>query len=221
MEFLCWCPRGQRRELPPFWLTVICYENKIYINERPTVYALSLWWRRAGAEKMIAEVQALADGGKENADREIECIREEMAHHEAAVAAGEKVAVDSWERNLVQDPAAPAFYSRDAVRIFSFLFTPLVGCALLATNVQASRKVRVMLWGIAITSIMVIIVGLLPRSALLICIVNSASAHFIAGNIWNRYVSRDIRHRERSASTLFMICLVIVLPIVWYYFSGS
>src|SRR5258706_158569 len=43
----------------PFWLNIICYENKVYINERPAYLFLSLSWNRNGLTKTVAALKAL------------------------------------------------------------------------------------------------------------------------------------------------------------------
>ncbi|MEJ0054978.1 MAG: hypothetical protein WDN75_04610 [Bacteroidota bacterium] len=202
----------------PFWLTMICDGNKIYINERPAFYLLSLWWKRSGLDQMAAEIKTLQQKGKEYADAEIEKIRISMAEHEQARLEGNLSVVDPWERNIVIDPSAPAYFSRQVISGFALFFTAFAGAVLLAFNVDnRSGKVKILLLGAGFSILATVTLLMLPTSMVFVLWINGIGAGFISGTLWRKFVSKEIKYRTRSALIPFIAALVVYLPLLWIF----
>ena len=187
-----------------FWLTCICYENKIYLNERPSLSLLSLWWNRYGVDSMVKQIKALQAGGKEMAEAEVRRIQDELAQREEARATGQgSVSTDPWEESLVLDPNAPAFYSRSAILGFSVFFSPVAGTLLLAANISDRRnRWKVIGWGLLYSVVAFYLLHLLPGgfysiTSQITFFVNATAGSLIANGLWSIYMDKNQKFRSR------------------------
>jgi hypothetical protein len=109
-------------------------------------------------ESVEAAVAELQSRGVEFSEEELRVITEDMqARRELAEtpSVGFGAFNSRDKNNLVEDPEAPALYSRSAIYVFSVLFSVLFGSVMLAINISKTpnknKAILVVLFGLGYT----------------------------------------------------------------------
>jgi hypothetical protein len=121
---------------------------------------------------------------------------------------------NSWTRNIVKDPDAPALYSPRAIWGFSVFFTVVFGAVLLASNLSGSKgKWMVIGFGILYTSAMMLVLNLIPHpNSGLTLALNAGGALVLTNLFWNRFVGKETLFRTKSIWKPLIISVIITIP---------
>lgn len=128
-----------------------------------------------------------------------------------------------WNKNLVKDENAPAFYSERVIYFFSAVFFVLFGSILVALNIKRteSRKGfwQVLLFGLFFTAGQIAIFESIPRNSALTISFNLFGAFILQKFFWQKYIGNDNKYRARSIwiplaigialSALFILAAVV------------
>src|SRR5438105_8109614 len=117
-------------------------------------------------EAISSAIKELKKRGRELSEIElvkVETGLKEKIEHEKKET--QTMSSNSWSKNIVTDSNAPAFYSQRAIWVFSVIFTVIFGAVLLASNLKEKKfKWTVIGFGIAYTSIAILILNILPHN---------------------------------------------------------
>lgn len=172
-------------------------------------------------EATIAELQYR---GHVFTDEELQVITADVeAHRQSAASAGRRLW--NYKNNIVEDPDAPAFYSRRVVYAFAFMFTPLFGAVMLAMNINKTDKPARMVWlllfGVAYT-VLAVIVGESMRSGSSPGVIFSlVGAVILESFFWNQFIGNGTFYRARPIWIPLIIGIVLAALIIFAMFYGS
>ncbi|MDP9047364.1 MAG: hypothetical protein M3N14_04455 [Bacteroidota bacterium] len=169
-------------------------------------------------ETVEAAVAELQHRGVEFSDEELKVISEDMQARREIAEAGTGifgVFNTNWDNNMVDDPEAPAMFSKRVIFAFSVLFSVFFGSILLAINVSKTKHrgnmVLVLLYGFGFT----IAQGLFLRAYTLnpiLSLASSIAGAYIMDNLfWNRYVGNSTLYRSRPIWVPLIIGIAIVV----------
>lgn len=170
-------------------------------------------------ETVEAAVDELQHRGIVFSDEELKVIGEDMQARREIAESGTGifgVFNTGWNNNMVDDPDAPAMFSKRAIFAFSVLFSVFFGSILLAVNVNKTRHraklILVLLYGLAFT----LGQGLLLRAYALdpiISLISSIIGAYIMDNLfWNNYIGNSTLYKARPIWIPLVIGLAIVIP---------
>jgi len=129
----------------------------------------------------------------------------------------QSIFINPWdEKNVVDDPNAPSFYSPLAIYLFSIIFSIIPGAILLSINVRSKRgKWLINLFGVAAFIFdAILVLGNNSRHPInFSLIVNGMSAVIMMSIFWNKYLL-NIEYRIRRIWIPLLICLAIWIPLL-------
>ena len=120
-----------------------------------------------------------------------------------------------FRKNVVEDASAPEYYSQRAIYVFSILFSPLFGAALLAINLKNKSRngmFSVLAFALAFTTLSVVIAsGLSDNWSGVVSILFGFLGGLILLNyFWDVYIG-DEKYRTRSVRGPIVVAIVILL----------
>lgn len=173
-------------------------------------------------ESVEAAVAELQSRGVEFSEEELRVITEDMqARRDLAEtpSVGFGAFNSRDKNNLVEDPEAPALYSRSAIYVFSVLFSVLFGSVMLAINISKTpnrnKAIWVVLYGLGYT-IATILIGLnFNLNSSFSIVLGIAGAYLMEALFWNRYIGNSTLYRKRPIWIPLIIALAIAIPAVY------
>lgn len=175
-------------------------------------------------------IEELKKRGKVFTPEEIASIKNDMVDEPATADTGNTSTGfwSSWNRNIVDDPAAPELYSQMAINGFSIFFSTLFGAILFAINMHRVGKgdkiYIVMLFALTFTIFEGWLVTMQPQITSLPFIFNIIGGVLLNTVFWNKYIGKNTQHRRRAIwpplligvaiSVIFVIALMggMVMP---------
>ena len=153
-------------------------------------------------ETIEASIAELQHRGHAFSEEELSVIEQDVqAHRNNAAIPGRRIgfANSSYKNNIVQDPDAPALYSRQAIYGFTFLCGALFGSIMMAINMAKIKNnnniIWVLLFGALYTILEVVIVQSAHTSNALSIILNIAGAIIMESLLWNRFIGNATFYR--------------------------
>jgi hypothetical protein len=121
------------------------------------------------------------------------------------------------------DVIVPPMYSRSAILGFSLFFSPITGGILLAINAaKISKKyvLPILLFAISYTALQVYASLKIPKGNFLGLLVPVAGALLLSDVLWNMYIGRKVKYKNRSILVPLIISIIIFAPLIYlvYYY---
>ena len=161
-------------------------------------------------------------------DEELKVITEDVeAHRQNANSRGQRSGLftNDYKKNIIEDPDAPAFYSRRVVYIFAFLFSTLFGSILLAININKTDKPARMLWvllfGVVYTAFEIIVGESMHSGNSPGIFLSLIGALILESFFWNRFIGNGTFYRARPIWVPLIIGLVMFAFIIWAMFYNG
>jgi hypothetical protein len=111
--------------------------------------------------------------------------------------------------NIVEDPDAYSFYSKQAIRGFTILCSTLFGSVLMAINIGKTKNtggvILVLLFGLIFTTIQVVIINSMHSPGSLTIVFNFIGAFCLDLLFWKKYIGNNTLYRAKP----FWIPLII------------
>jgi hypothetical protein len=159
-------------------------------------------------------------------DEELNVITEDVEAHRRNAAVsnpGSGFFNKNYKRNIIEDPDAPAFYSRLVIYAFAFLFSTLFGSILLAININKTDKPARMIWvvlfGVAFTAFQILVGETMHSGSSPSVILSFVGAYMLESLFWNRYIGNATFYRTRPIWIPLIIGLIllglIILSIIY------
>ncbi|MBL7683456.1 MAG: hypothetical protein JNK00_08840 [Flavipsychrobacter sp.] len=134
-----------------------------------------------------------------------------------------------WKDNITDDPAAPQYYSKLAIYLFSVFFTMLAGTLLLRRNLIIAKEKKasnqVLLFGIAYTitflTIMIYVSEIVKSTSSLAVAFNGFGAFLLERLFWNKYLGAQIKHRTKPVWKPLLIWIAICAFFILISILGS
>jgi len=179
-------------------------------------------------ETIEASVAELKYRGHTFTDEELKVINEDVAaHRENANLKGQRggLFTNNFKKNIIEDPDAPAFYSRRVVYVFAFLFSTLFGSILLAMNIYKTDKPARMLWvllfGVAYTAFEIIVGENMHSGSSPGILFSLVGAVILESFFWNQFIGNATFYRTRPIWVPLIIGIVLLGLIIWAMFYGK
>ncbi|MGZ3752354.1 MAG: hypothetical protein ACXVB0_06770 [Mucilaginibacter sp.] len=180
-------------------------------------------------ESVEAALTELQNRGKAFSDEEILVINEDMqARRQLTLTANTSMGMlgGSSKNNMVEDPDAYSFYSRQVIRIFTFFFGALFGSIMMAINVGKTKNQNgvfmVILFGVAFTILQVFIVMAANLKGSSTGIIFGIAASFAIDYLfWDRYIGNETLYRAKPFWIPLIIALVLAAMVIIPMFYGQ
>lgn len=168
-------------------------------------------------ESVLAAVTELQRRKVDFSEEEIKVIQEDMQAR-TEIAASSKIGYgslfnDGYKKCLVEDPDAYAFYSKRAIKGFTFFCGAFFGSILMAINIWKTKNqlgvLLVLLFGIGLT---VVEIGIAENahlgtsSNIFFAFLNTAMIEFL---FWNIYIGKNALYRARTYWTPLTIAIIL------------
>ncbi len=132
---------------------------------------------------------------------------------------------DQYKNNLVEDTEAPMLYSRRALYVFTFFFSPLFGSIMMAINCakinNRSGIVWVLLFGVFFTTAQIIGLNYVHGGSGYGYICGFIAAACIHSFFWNRLIGKSTFYRAKPIWVPLIIGLLLCGLILWAMFYGT
>jgi len=153
-------------------------------------------------ETVEAAVEELKSRGETFSDEELEVIAQDMQARRdmAKTPPGYDTLFNDFEKSKqVEDPDAPAFYTKRVIYIFSILFSVLFGSILFAINVGKTPKrlnaIWIVFYGLAFTVVQSLIAQRLNASLPIAVIGGIAGSYPLNYFFWGKFLGNDTLYR--------------------------
>lgn len=170
-----------------------------------------------------AAVDELKKRGRVFTDDEVNQIESNIEKHQVMYRQWEDESggwLTKGNRNIVDDPSAPEYYSERAVYAFSLLFNVFFGSVLVAMNINRTENKKsswtAFLFGIGYTGLQIITLSNIPRNIGLTYLINFAGALLLHYFFLRKYIDKDTKYRARPTSIPFAIALAITIPLLYF-----
>jgi hypothetical protein len=172
-------------------------------------------------ETVAAAVDELKIRGVEFSEEELRLIAEDMqARRDLAASGQENINLFKYtdNNNQIEDPDAPAFYSKRAIYVFSILFSVLFGSVMLAINVAKIEKMGkallVVLFGLGYTACTIILASLLNLPNASGIFAGMIGGYIMNAFFWNKYIGKETLYRLKPIWVPLGIALAIIIPAI-------
>lgn len=123
------------------------------------------------------------------------------------------------DRNATTSKAAPLFYSRSAISLFTVLFSPLFGAFMLAANIERTQERKGFYVVGAFGILYPILVSLLfreigMRNVFLVEITYVFGALVLNGYFWPQYIGKSTIYQKRAPIYPIIFGLIVILILV-------
>jgi hypothetical protein len=123
-----------------------------------------------------------------------------------------------WQKNIVDDENAPAYYSDKAIQMFSIGFSVFFGAVLMAINLNKvpskNGKWGVIAFGIVFTSIQIWTLSMVPNNAFLTILTCYFGSMLMNHLFWKKYIGTDTKYRAKPIWKPLVIGIMISLPVI-------
>jgi hypothetical protein len=168
-------------------------------------------------ETVEAAVAELKKRGTEFSDEELRVIAEDMQARREIAETGTGifgVFNTNWNNNHVEDPDAPAYFSKRAIFAFAVLCSVFFGSILLAINVSKTenkdKTFLVLLYGLGFTLAQQVLSASYRLDPIFTLIMSIAGAYIMDTLFWNKYIGSSTLYRARPIWVPLIIGLLLV-----------
>lgn len=123
---------------------------------------------------------------------------------------------NSWKNAIVTDLEAPAYYSKNAIYVFSILFSVFFGSFMLASNCKNAKKPSwpVILFGFSYTALTIFILEYLSARSPATFIANGVGVLLMYELFWSRYIGTATKYRAKPIWKPLIIAAIIFIPLI-------
>jgi hypothetical protein len=150
-------------------------------------------------------------------DEELQsCVEDMQARREIAETGTGIFGVfnTNWNNNHVEDPDAPAYFSKRAIFAFAVLCSVFFGSILLAINVSKTenkdKTFLVLLYGLGFTLAQQVLSASYRLDPIFTLIMSIAGAYIMDTLFWNKYIGSSTLYRARPIWVPLIIGLLLV-----------
>jgi len=179
-------------------------------------------------ETVEAAVEELKFRGETFSDEELEVIAQDMQARRdmAKTPPGyDTLFNDSEKIKQVEDPDAPAFYTKRVIYIFSILFSVLFGSILFAINVGKTPKklnvVWIVFYGLAFTVVQSLVAQRLNASLPIAVIGGIVGSYPLNYFFWGKFLGNETLYRARPIWVPLLIAVALSALVVYMIVSGN
>jgi hypothetical protein len=177
-------------------------------------------------ETIEASVTELQNRGHVFTGEELQVIKEDLqAQHDNAGLQGSGGISGTYKNTIVEDPAAPLFYSRRAVFLFAVFMGALFGSIMFAINLAKIKKyaevVWVLLFGVGFTILQYILISYANTGNSLGIFFGLISGYSLDYFFWERFIGRSVFYRARPVWVPLIIAILLGALIVWGMFYNK
>jgi len=179
-------------------------------------------------ETVEAAVEELQSRGVVFIEEELRVIQEDMqARRDLALSdAGNSAVFSRDDKNRhVEDPDAPAFYSKRVILVFSILFSVLFGSVMLAINVSKMQNlpkaVLVVLFGLGFTVMTVAIGATYHLSSPFSILFGYLGAYVMEYLFWRPYIGTATLYRVKPFWPPLITGVALVIPLIIFLVKYS
>jgi hypothetical protein len=179
-------------------------------------------------ETVEAAVEGLQSRGVVFTEEELTVIREDMqARRDLALSDADSSSVFSRDdkSRQVEDPDAPAFYSKRLILVFSILFSVLFGSVMLAINVSKmqnlSKAVLVVLFGLGFTVLAVAIAATYHLSSPFSILFGYLGAYAMEYLFWRSYIGNATLYRAKPFWPPLITGVALIIPLIIFLVKYS
>lgn len=176
-------------------------------------------------ERAVAELQKR---GTVFSEEEIRVINEDMqARRELAAAnnVNQGLFSNTYKNNIIDDPDAYSFYSRQVIRVFTILCSTLFGSVMMAINIGKTKNtggvILVLLFGLIFTTLQIVIINSAHTSGSYAYFFGFVGAIGLDYLFWNRYIGNEALYRARPFWIPLIIALVLLALFIFSLFYGD
>lgn len=174
---------------------------------------------------IYAVIDELKQRGRNFSDEEFTQIANDIEKQQEInkqkMAESEK-GLNKMNKNVVDDPSAPAYYSERAIYTFSLLFGVLFGSVLMAINLSRTENKNkswtVLLFGIFYTGLQGWGLSYISRNMLLTICTSAVGALILSRLFFKEYIGEDTKYRAKPIWIPLIIALVITIPLLYSVF---
>ncbi len=173
-------------------------------------------YTREAVEAAIFELQKR---GRIFSDEDQANFRNEFqARFEATEKEEKQFFGNTWNKNVVTDENAPAYYSEKAIYIFTAFFSVLFGAVLLAINCRSTVTKKgvweAIAFGIVYTSLQLWILSMIPRNTGLTFAFSMGGAFLMNNFFWRKYIGKDTKYRTKPIWKPLIAGIIIFFPLL-------
>jgi lipopolysaccharide export LptBFGC system permease protein LptF len=180
-------------------------------------------------ETVEAAVAELQYRGVTFSDDELRVITEDMqARRDLAREGTDSFSMFSNREkdNQVDDPEAPAYFSKRVILIFSVLFSVFFASILLAVNLnRTAHKDKValaVLFGLGFTIAVGLLAPTFHYNAFFTILTGFSGAYLMEVLFWNKYIGNSTLYKVRPVWIPLIIVLAIYIPLgVFLYYNKN
>lgn len=122
------------------------------------------------------------------------------------------------------DPKAPELYSKQAILLFSILFSTIFGAVLLMSNLKTLRlknaRNQVLWFGIMYTGIIIFIVSYFEIKSNIGMPLNLVGSLILTELFWNRELGKEFSFRKKKIREALFYSILIMIPFVLVVIYG-
>ncbi len=127
---------------------------------------------------------------------------------------------NKMNKNIVDDPSAPEYYSERAIYAFSVFFSVIFGSVLMTMNINRTEKKNsswtALLFGIVYTGLQMWALSYVPRNTGLTVGVSIGGALLLNHFFFKKYIGKDTKYRARPIWIPLIIALAITIPLLYF-----
>jgi hypothetical protein len=177
------------------------------------------------AEIVVAAMDELGKRGRGLSEEEVNTVNEGLKKQrivESQCAAESASFFLKFDKNAVDEPEAPEFFSQKAIYIFTIFFGVLFGSILMsinAANTPAKKgSVLIALFGVGYTIAQLWILSFLPRNSGLTIITSIVGAIIMNNYFWNRYIGKETKYRKKAIWVPLVIGVGLTVIFLFFIF---
>lgn len=174
-------------------------------------------------ETVEAAVFELVDRNVVFSEEELRVIAEDMQARREQARSDEGnsgIFSRSDEARHVEDPEAPAYYSKRVILVFSILFSVLFGSVLMAINLSKTKEkgsaVMAVLFGLGFTFMMSFIGQRVNLGIAFTLLTGFLGAYLLDSLFWSKYIGNSSLYRPKPFWPPLLVGMAIVIPLVFY-----
>lgn len=164
------------------------------------------------AEAVSIALKLLKERNVTLADDISETITGQLAEKERNQQTGTSI----WNKNIVEDMDAPAYYSQRAIYIFSILFSVLFGAVMLAYNLRKAGQSfwQTIILGILYTALEIYILDQFSVSIVHTFIGNSLGSVVLYQLFWNNWIGKETKYKAKPIWVPLIVALILFIPLL-------
>ncbi|GGG44762.1 hypothetical protein [Bizionia arctica] len=176
-------------------------------------------------EALLATIEVLKSRNRESAIFETIETEIQLSKENEILAQKLTIEEDKKNNNISDNSTAPELYSKRVIMVFSVLFSTIFGAVLLMANLKQTGntkgQMQVLIFGVLYTIGSVVIIDLLKIQSNLGIIFNFVGVGILTEYFWNKYIGKEVEHKNRSWIKPAIISVLITIPLMLIIIYGQ